>query len=349
MDIKTIEWKAGRIKIIDQTMLPGRLEYLYLSTTRELWRAIRQLQVRGAPALGAAAAYGVCLGLKKSKARDVKTLRADAERIIAYLASSRPTARNLFWALERMRRVFENYQGSSVWVIKDDLLKEAQAVAEEDRASCRAIGEFGAQLLNDGDAVLTICNAGALATIDYGTALGVIYRAVEQKKKIKVYACETRPLLQGARLTTWELKKKKIEVTLLCDSMAASLMKQGRISTVIAGADRVAANGDAANKIGTYSLAVLSRYHGIPFYIASPVSTFDISLSDGSAIPIEQRNAEEVTSLFFKRPVAPRGVKIYNPAFDITPHKLITALITDKGVLYPPFYNKIAQLEGIKR
>jgi methylthioribose-1-phosphate isomerase len=344
MRIRTIDWVGDSIKIIDQTKLPGKLEYLYLKDLKALWQAIKELKVRGAPALGAAAGLGVYLGLKDYKAGNFLEFKAGLERVASYLGTCRPTARNLFWGLERMRRVAEENKHKPVACIKEIILEEAKKIIEEDRASCRRIGYYGAKLFKNKDAVLTVCNAGILATIDYGTALGVIYRAQEEGKKITVFACETRPLLQGARLTAWELNKKGIDVTLISDNMAATLMAQGRIKKVIAGADRIAANGDTANKIGTYNLAVLSRYHHIPFYIAAPVPTLDLTIKSGRDIPIEQRQAQEITEMFFKNPIAPKGIKVYNPAFDVTPAMLITAIITDKGVIRPPFRKNILKL-----
>ncbi len=333
MKLKTIEWVHGGIRLIDQTRLPGELAYVRIDTLQKLWRAIKEMKVRGAPALGAAAGLGVYLGIKDSRAKDFHAFSEQLDKVTRFIGSSRPTARNLFWALETMRRVALQNSAKAIPEIKRLLLKEAESIIRQEMNASRAIGRYGAKLIKDNDSILTVCNAGILATIDYGTALAVVYRAHEQRKRLKVYACETRPMLQGARLTAWELKQKGVDVTLICDSMAAALMKQGRIDKVIAGADRIAANGDTANKIGTYALAVLSRYHKIPFYIAAPVSTFDPAIKDGNAIVIEQRPAQELTRLFFKKPIAPQGVKVFNPAFDVTPHSLITAIITDRGVL----------------
>lgn len=333
MDIRTIEWKNGAIRIIDQTKLPQRFVHLDIKDLKTLWQAIKELKVRGAPALGAASALGVYLGIKDSQAKSFTEFEKELDKIIRYLASSRPTAINLFWGLERMRQTVLQNKTRSLCRLKEICFREAERIIEEDRDNCRKIGQYGAELFKKNDSVLTICNAGILATIDYGTALGVIYRAQEQGKNLKVYACETRPLLQGARLTAWELHKKGVDVMLICDNMAAALMAQGKINRVIAGADRIAANGDTANKIGTYNLAVLSHYHKLPFYIAAPSSTFDLSIKTGRDIPIEQRDGEEIKELFFKRPVALKEVKVYNPAFDVTPHQLITAIITEKGVM----------------
>jgi methylthioribose-1-phosphate isomerase len=346
MRIRTIDWSGNSIKIIDQTKLPGKFEYLYIKNLKALWQAIKELKVRGAPALGAAAGLGVYLGLKDFKADNFSEFKVGLDRVVSYLASSRPTAKNLFWGLERMRWVAEANKAMPIPCIKEIMLEEAKKIIEEDRAACRKIGYFGAKLFKDRDAVLTICNAGILATIDYGTALGVIYRAQDEGKKLKVFACETRPLLQGARLTAWELNKKGVDVTLISDNMAAALMAQGKIKKVIAGADRIALNGDTANKIGTYNLAVLSRYHKIPFYIAAPASTFDMKIKNGSQIPIEQRGAGEITELLFKVSIAPKGIKVYNPAFDVTPAGLISAIITDKGIIRPPYKVNIQKVLG---
>ncbi len=343
-DIKTIKWENQSIKIIDQTMLPERFGYFYAKDLKALWQAIKELKVRGAPALGAAAGLGVYLGIKDSRASNFFEFKEDLDKVIDYLGSSRPTARNLFWGLERMRDIAVINKDKSLPRLKEIIFLEAQKIIEEDRASCRKIGYYGTKLIEDNDTILTVCNAGILATIDYGTALGVIYRAQENGLRIKVFACETRPLLQGARLTSWELQKKGVDVTLICDNMAATLMKQGRINKVIAGADRIAENGDTANKIGTYSLAVLSQYHKIPFYIAAPASTFDLKIKTGKDIPIEQRDRKEITELFFKHPVAPKGIKVFNPAFDVTPQNLITAIITDKGIIRPPYGKNIRSI-----
>lgn len=343
MGLRTIEWKSGSIKIIDQTLLPSELKYLYVRDIRTLWRAIKTLQVRGAPALGAAAGLGVYLAMKDSKAADTAAFLKELDRAVKYLGSSRPTARNLFWGLERMSRTARRCAGKPA-ALKKALFREACDIIEEDRDSCRRIGEYGSSMIKNGDSVLTVCNAGILATIDYGTALGVLYRAKEKGRKFRVYACETRPLLQGARLTTWELKRAGIDVTLICDNMAASLMRRGAIDKIITGADRIAANGDTANKIGTYSLAVLARHHGLPFYVAAPVSTFDRTIKSGEDIVIEQRPAAEVTGQYFKKNMSAAGVKVYNPSFDVTDNRLITAIITDKGLIEPPYAGGIKKV-----
>lgn len=347
MGIKTIEWINNSIKIIDQTKLPDKLEYIYISDLKKLWQAIKELKVRGAPALGAAAGLGLYLGIKDSRTGNFRNFNREVSRVIKYIGSSRPTARNLFWGLERMRAVVYKNKNKPVSYIKKIIFKEAKSIIEEDRRACRDMGFLGARLIKNGDRVLTVCNAGILATIDYGTALGVIYRAKEEGKKLKVFACETRPLLQGARLTAWELNKKGIDVTLISDSMAAFLMEQGSIDKVIAGADRITRNGDTANKIGTYNLAILSKYHNIPFYIAAPSSTFDLNLKTGRQIPIEERQKKEVINLLSKQ-VASNNVKVFNPAFDITPHSLISAIITEKGIIRPPYVKNIAKLIKVK-
>lgn len=348
MDIQTIKWQDDKIKLIDQTKLPRKFEYSYIGNLKDLWQAIKVMKVRGAPALGAAAGLGAYLGIKESKAKDFPEFSKEFEKVIFYLGSSRPTAKNLFWGLERMRKCALLNRDKPIGVIKKKLFCEAQNIIEEDKIACRSIGAFGTGLIKKGETILTICNAGILATIDYGTALGVIYRASEEGKKIKVFACETRPLLQGARLTAWELKKKGIEFTLICDSTAGAIMKQGRIDKVIVGADRIAANGDTANKIGTYSLAILANFHRIPFYIAAPQSTFDLTIKSGRHITVEQRDPREITSLFSGKPIVAAGVKVFNPAFDVTSHDLITAIITDKGIIRPPYKDNIKKVLGDK-
>jgi methylthioribose-1-phosphate isomerase len=342
--MKTVDFIDNKIKIIDQTQLPGQLKYVYIHNLKELRQAIKTMRIRGAPALGAAVGLGVFLGVKDLKTENFAEFKKILQKTIDYIGSIRPTARNLFWALERMRKLVSQHREKPVPIIKRMLLQEAKNIIAEDRQACRRIGYFGAKLVRNKDAILTICNAGILATVDYGTALGVIYRAHQEKKQIKVFACETRPMLQGARLTAWELQKHKIDVTLICDNTAATLMAQGKIKLVIVGADRVARNGDTANKVGTYALAVLSRHHGIPFYVACPLSTFDLKIKSGRDIPIEERSVSEVSELFFKRPIAAGGTKIYNPAFDVTPHYLISAFITDQGIIRPAYKTKLKRL-----
>jgi methylthioribose-1-phosphate isomerase len=335
---QTIAWIGGSdgfVRLIDQTLLPTRLEYRDCRTVEEIWEAIRMLRVRGAPAIGIAAAMGVVLGMQHFRDRGRGAYVHRLQEVIDYLRTSRPTAVNLFWALERMRRRVHGF--SEEWSperLTGSLLEEALAIAEEDRRICRAIGASGAGLIRDGQGVLTHCNAGGLATADYGTALAVLFHAAEQGRRFHVYADETRPLLQGARLTAWELQQRGIDVTLICDSMAAQVMKEGRVQLVVVGADRIAANGDTANKIGTYGVALLAHAHGIPFYIAAPSSTFDLSLATGDAIPIEERDPREITH-GFGRQTAPDGIQVYNPAFDVTPAHLIAGIITEKGLIQP--------------
>ena len=344
MRIKTIAWVKDKVRIIDQAKLPAKLAYLDIHTIKQLRRAIKSLKVRGAPVLGAIAALGVYLGVKDSKAKNYKELSRRLDRVTKFIASSRPTARNLFWGLERARAAAEKNSGKSVSFIKEEILREAKKVIEEDKASCRRIGLYGAKLIHNNDTILTVCNAGILATIDYGTALGVIYRAKEEGKNIRVFACETRPLLQGARLTAWELRKNKINVCIISDSTAAALMREGKINAVIAGADRIAANGDTANKIGTLNLAILSRYHKIPFYIAAPVSTFDLNIKNGKAVIIEERSRDEVAGMYVKKNIIPESIRVFNPAFDLTPHNLISAIITDKGIINNPDRKNIEKI-----
>lgn len=343
----TLRWIGdvdGYLELLDQTRLPGEVTTIACRSVETVETAIKTLQVRGAPAIGVAAAYGVCIGLQSALDADFPTLLARLDAAATLLAASRPTAVNLFAALNRMRAKSRSLdERTPVRELARVLLDEARAIEREDRAMCRAIGACGAELLRDGQGVLTHCNAGGLATSDYGTALAVFFTAHEQGKAIRVFADETRPLLQGARLTAWELTQRGIPVTLICDSMAAQVMREGRVHAVVVGADRIAANGDAANKIGTYGLAVLARAHRIPFYVAAPVTTFDLEIRDGREIPIEQRHPSEVTH-FAGRPTAPSGVDVYNPAFDVTPAELITALITDRGLIQPVTTEGIARV-----
>jgi methylthioribose-1-phosphate isomerase len=336
LSVETIRWIGGSIRILDQTKLPTEIIYTECRDVEAIAEAIERLCVRGAPAIGVAGAYGVLLGVQGSEIDTWETFEREVDRTIQRLAATRPTAVNLFWALDRMRRVVEMHQGEPIQAVKHLLLEEADRIFEEDRMTCRRLGHYGAELLEDGMTVLTHCNAGGLATADYGTALGVIYAAHEQGKRIQVFADETRPLLQGARLTTWELMQDRIDVTLICDSMAAWVMQQGKVDAVIVGADRIAANGDVANKIGTYGLAVLAERHEIPFFVAAPVSTLDARLSSGAQIPIEERKPEEITEGFGRR-TAPEGVRVYNPAFDVTPHHLVSAIISEKGIARAPY------------
>ncbi|MFH0825939.1 MAG: S-methyl-5-thioribose-1-phosphate isomerase [Pseudomonadota bacterium] len=338
---RTIEWKDDHIRLLDQTLLPVEEVYLEIRTVGDLCAAIKRLSVRGAPAIGVAAAMGAALGMLDWQGDDYDRFRSRFDEVSREIAATRPTAVNLFWALQRMRRVLDDCPRQDPSLIKGILVKEAVLIEEEDRELCIRIGRHGRELIEDGDTVLTHCNAGGLATAGYGTALGVIRAAFEQGKNIKVFADETRPLNQGARITSWELMKLGIPVTLIPDNSAGMLMKKGEIRKVVVGADRIAANGDTANKIGTYSVAVLARHHGIPFYVAAPLSTIDMSLPDGSGIPIEERDAEEVTHICGKR-IAPAGVKVRNAAFDVTPHEIIAGIVTDQGVAVEPYREKFA-------
>lgn len=333
---KTVEWKNNTVVMIDQRLLPEKEIYRRYRSHKEVAGAIKDMVVRGAPAIGVSAAMGVALGARRIKAGDFKSFRKEFDKIASLIASARPTAVNLFWAVERMRSVLDSNAGLGVPALKKTLVDEALRMHKEDIETNRLIGKHGGRLLKSGSAVLTHCNAGALATAGYGTALGVIRGAIEQKKRITVYADETRPFLQGSRLTAWELKKDGIDVTLITDNMAGYMMKQGLIGSVVVGADRIAANGDVANKIGTYTVAVLAREHGIPFYVAAPLSTIDLKTSHGDLIPIEERDYSEVTHIQKKR-IAPRGVSVRNPAFDVTPARLVTAIITEKGVVRAPY------------
>ena len=337
--IKTLEWIGdgdGHVKLIDQTRLPGEVVYLKVNDAEAMWEAIKVLRVRGAPAIGVAAAFGAVLGVQNvPDDGSLEQVRDKLKEVCDYLATSRPTAVNLFWALERMQRVAGEEMLKAAIDLKERLLAEAQAIRDEDAQMCRAIGQHGADLIETNGNVLTHCNAGGLATSEYGTALAVMFAANEKGKRFHVYVDETRPLLQGSRLTAWELQQAGIDATLICDNMAGHLMQQDKVDLVVTGADRIAANGDTANKIGTYSLAVLAKAHEIPFYIAAPSSTFDLSIPDGSQVPIEQRTAEEITTPGGIR-MAPKGVAVYNPAFDVTPHTLIGAIITEKGIIEKP-------------
>jgi methylthioribose-1-phosphate isomerase len=345
-DLQTLRWIGGvdgHLRLIDQTQLPATLVEIECRTVEVVWEAIKSLRVSGAPAIGIAAAYGICVGLQTAAGQDEAAFFGQLEEVADYLATSRPTAVNLFWALDRLKGKASQVRGRPPVEIAATLLAEAQAIHDEDRQMCRAIGRHGAELLADGQGVLTHCNAGGLATSDYGTALAVFFAASEAGKRLQVYADETRPLLQGARLTAWELCQRGLDVTLICDSMAAQVMREGRIQAVVTGADRIAANGDAANKIGTYGVAVLAAAHKIPFYIAAPSSTFDLSIASGREIAIEQRDPREVTH-GFGRQTAPDGIKVYNPAFDVTPAELIAAIICERGVIRPVNRKQIADV-----
>ncbi|MCX5694113.1 MAG: S-methyl-5-thioribose-1-phosphate isomerase [Candidatus Omnitrophica bacterium] len=346
MDIRTIDWKNNKIRIIDQTKLPLKLLYINIDHLEDLWQAIKIMQVRGAPALGAAAGLGMYLGIKDYICSDWGKFSRKLNSVAKYLASSRPTARNLFWGIERILAVASAHKNQPITKIKQAILADAKLIMQEDAFSCRKIGAYGARLFKNNNKVLTICNAGILATIDYGTALGVVYTAVSQGKKVEVFCCETRPLLQGARLTTWELNKQGIDVTLIADNTAAKLMQENQVDMVITGADRIAANGDTANKIGSFNLAVLAKYHNIPFYVAAPKSTFDLAIRDKSGIKIELRKDQEVSSILFKKEIAPKNAKVLNPAFDVIPHQLISGIITDQGVIQMPYLQNIRKILG---
>jgi methylthioribose-1-phosphate isomerase len=341
--IKTLEWTPDGVRFIDQTKLPTQEVYVTCRSYQEVGEAIREMVVRGAPAIGVTAAMGVALGIKQSSAKDVQALRADFDQIAQTIADTRPTAVNLFWAIRRMKEKFESVAGQGIEKIKTALVQEAQQMYLEDIAANQAMGRYGATLMPTTGGVLTHCNAGALATCGYGTALGVIRAAVESGKKIQVFADETRPFLQGARLTAWELMKDGIQTTVIADNMAGAIMKQGKIKAVVVGADRIAANGDVANKIGTYSVAVLAREHGIPFYVAAPWSTVDLNTATGEEIPIEQRSAREVTHHGGKQ-MAPDGVLVENPAFDVTPAKYVTAIITERGIARAPYAEALKEM-----
>lgn len=332
-----VEWVGesdGLLRLLDQTLLPGETKTIECRSVEQVVEAIRSLRVRGAPAIGVAAAYGVVVGLREVANTDRAKFDDRLHAVIQQLAASRPTAVNLFWALDRQRKIAEQLANAASADVLKALLIEAHAIEVEDREMCAAIGRHGAELLKDGDTVLTHCNAGALATAGDGTALAVIYAAVAAGKQVRVFADETRPLLQGARLTAWELSQRGVPVTVICDSMAAVVMRQGKVQAVIVGADRIAANGDTANKIGTYSVACLAKTHGLPFYVAAPSSTFDLSLTNGEQIPIEERSPAEI-SHGFGRQTVPEGVNVFNPAFDVTPAELISAIITERGVIRP--------------
>ena len=345
MPLETVRWDNGSLFIIDQTLLPTEFTEIHLSTVAQTWEAIKALRVRGAPAIGVCAAYGVLVGIQEHKPADTAGVLAAVQKTADYLATSRPTAVNLFWALDRMRRTAAENGGLDAKSLIARLETEANEICAEDTRRCRAIGEHGASLIAPGNGVLTHCNAGGLATASYGTALAVMFRAHELGTPFQVFADETRPLLQGARLTAWELMRAGIDVTLICDNTAAQVMREGRIQLVVVGADRIASNGDAANKIGTYNVALIAKAHDIPFYVAAPLSTFDFSITSGAGIPIELREAGEVTEGFGKR-TAPEGVKVYSPAFDVTPASLIAGIVTERGILRPPFEQSIAAVAG---
>jgi len=341
--VKTLEWTSAGVRFIDQTRLPTEEVYVTCRDYREVATAIRDMVVRGAPAIGVAAAMGVALGVRDSKAATYAQLKPELDEICNTLAATRPTAVNLFWGIQRMRERAEQLASRPIVEIRQELIEEAQQMYLADIAACEAMGRNGAVLMPSAGGVLTHCNAGALATCGYGTALGVIRAAVEAGKKIHVFADETRPFLQGSRLTAWELAKDGIPTTVISDNMAGAMMKHGKIDAVVVGADRIAANGDVANKIGTYSIAVLARAHEIPFYVAAPWSTVDLATPNGDRIPIEQRPAREVTHIGDKQ-ITPNGISVENPAFDVTPHRYVAAIITERGISKAPYAESLAIL-----
>jgi methylthioribose-1-phosphate isomerase len=343
--LPTIDWKDDAVVMIDQRKLPSAEIYVTCRTAADVAKAIKTMVIRGAPAIGVAAAMGIALGMRRSTATGTKQFTTEFQKTCDLMASTRPTAVNLFWAIDRMKHVFADAAqgGCSVDEIKHRLEVEARRIHDEDVASCRTMGAHGATLVPQDARILTHCNAGALATAGYGTALGVIRAAAEQGKKIAVLADETRPFLQGARLTAWELVKDGIDTTVITDNMAGAMMRLGNVDLVVVGADRIAANGDVANKIGTYAVAVLAKEHGIPFYVAAPISTVDLATADGSRIPIEERNDKEVTHVGSSR-LTPEGARVRNPAFDVTPNKYVTAIITERGIARPPYTESLAEL-----
>ena len=343
--LPTIAWQDDTVVMIDQRKLPGQEVYVHCKTANEVARAIKTMVIRGAPAIGVAAAMGIALGMKRSKAQGTRQFAVELNKLCDVMADTRPTAVNLFWAIERMKRVFSEaaQAGRSVDEIKTTLVAEAQAIHDEDVESCRSMGRFGADVVPKNARILTHCNAGALATAGYGTALGVIRAAAEQGKVVQVFADETRPFLQGARLTAWELVRDGVPTTVITESMAGPLMRSGGIDFIVVGADRIAANGDFANKIGTYTVAMMAQAHNVPFYVAAPLSTIDLRTPAGDAIPIEERNAREMTHLGTTR-LAPEGASVWNPAFDITPHHLVAGIITERGIARAPFTSSLARL-----
>ncbi|OGP87555.1 MAG: S-methyl-5-thioribose-1-phosphate isomerase [Deltaproteobacteria bacterium RBG_16_48_10] len=345
MKFKTIEWKKDCVRILDQRKLPHEIRYLDCKDASTVAEAIRTLAIRGAPAIGVAAAMGIALAARKIRSHQPEVFRENLREVIQEMGRARPTAVNLFWALDRMRNRLVQDRSLSAEDLKESLEEEALKIFHEDVEANRKIGEFGKSLIRDGDRILTHCNAGALATVGYGTALGVLYAAWSEGKRFHVFVDETRPLLQGARLTAWELTQGKIPATVITDSMAAWVMKKEGINLVLVGADRIARNGDTANKIGTYGLAILSKWHGIPFYVAAPTSTVDLDLVNGLGIPIEERDPSEVTHIQGK-PVTPKGIKAFNPAFDITPQFFIKAIITEKEIIRKPFVRHLKRIRS---
>lgn len=348
-DIRPVQYTGGKMIILDQTRLPKEEIYEEMQTREDVWDAIYKLKVRGAPAIGVAAAYGLCLAVRDCPEEDMECFEMRLKEDAEYLATARPTAVNLSWALKRLVRHFEELRPKTVQQAKKELLLEARRIQEEDESACLAMGQYGLSLLRPGMGILTHCNAGALATSRYGTCLAPIYLGQEQGYDFHVFADETRPLLQGARLTAWELQKSGVDVTLICDNMAASVMAKGWIDAVVVGCDRMAANGDGANKIGTFGAAVLAKEHGIPFYMYVPTSTIDLNTPTGSNIQIELRSGEEISRMWYREPMAPKGIKTYNPAFDVTPARYITAVITEKGIVKPPYEENLPKLFAKKK
>lgn len=348
-DIRPVQYTGGKMIILDQTRLPKEEIYEEMQTREDVWDAIYKLKVRGAPAIGVAAAYGLCLAVRDCPEEDMECFEMRLKEDAEYLATARPTAVNLSWALKRLVRHFEELRPKNVQQAKKELLLEARRIQEEDESACLAMGQYGLSLLRPGMGILTHCNAGALATSRYGTCLAPIYLGQEQGYDFRVFADETRPLLQGARLTAWELQKSGVDVTLICDNMAASVMAKGWIDAVVVGCDRMAANGDGANKIGTFGAAVLAKEHGIPFYMYVPTSTIDLNTPTGSNIQIELRSGEEISRMWYREPMAPKGIKTYNPAFDVTPARYITAVITEKGIVKPPYEENLPKLFAKKK
>lgn len=343
--LPTIAWQDDTIVMVDQRKLPGQEVYVHCKTPQAVAKAITTMVIRGAPAIGVAAAMGIAMGMRQSKSTGTRQFAVEFNQLCDLMAGTRPTAVNLFWAIDRMKRVFGEAAlgGESVDGLKSRLVREADAIHDEDVAACRAMGRYGAAVVPEHARILTHCNAGALATAGYGTALGVIRAAAEQGKVAAVFADETRPFLQGARLTAWELVRDGIATTVITDSMAGPLMRQGGLDFVVVGADRIAANGDAANKIGTYTVAMMAKAHGVPFYVAAPLSTIDLATPDGDHIPIEQRNAREITHLGSTQ-LTPDGASVWNPSFDVTPHELVTGIITERGIARPPYTESLAEL-----
>ncbi|MCM8783661.1 MAG: S-methyl-5-thioribose-1-phosphate isomerase [Candidatus Omnitrophica bacterium] len=344
MSFQTLKWHKNKLILLDQRRLPFECIYVECEDLKSVWKAINTLTVRGAPLIGITAGFGVYLGVKDSSAQHHSSFKKDFDKVVSYLATSRPTAVNLSWVLERMKNLVEKEKDKPIKELKKIILKEAEKIMEEEKLACRKLAEWGAKLINDGERILTYCNTGMLATVEYGTALGAIYRAKEKGKNIEVFVCETRPFLQGARLTAWELKENKVPFTLICDNMVGTLIARGKVDKIFVGSDRTVANGDTANKIGTYNLAVISYYHKIPFYVACPLSSFDFRIKSGKDIPIEERPQEEMLYIRDKR-IAPYGVKAYYPCFDITPGELITAIVTEKGIFKPPYTKSLQKLK----